>query len=344
MVRILATLSLFIFSSNFLNGQASIWEADTVLMGSYFSISLRHSDSTEAQSAIQEAFDAIAQIEKNISSWNPDSYTSEINRNAGLAEVTVPQFILDLIRRSKKISNLSDGAFDLSFGPLGQIWDWSAKPFVVPDSNSMNAAQLKVDFRKIRCDEVKSSIFLEEPGMSIGFGGIGKGYAAMQAKSLLFEQGFEHGIVNAGGDLICWGEESFGEAWLIGLAKPDGSKKAMAYLKIENLAVVTSGSYEKFTIVDGKRYSHIVDPRTGYPVDHLLSTTILCPDAELGDALATAVFVLGPEAGLELVEKLKNIEAILITPEGEIIESSGVNLNFESVEKKTKHTVLGTAF
>ena len=157
-----------------------------------------------------------------------------------------------------------------------------------------------INYKNVIVDEKKSTVFLKEKGMRIGFGGIGKGYAAEKAKVVLQQMGIESGIVNAAGDLTAWGFQPNGKPWTIGIADPDTRHHPFSSLNITNMAVATSGNYEKYVVIDGKKYSHTIDPKTGLPVSGIKSVTIIAPNAELADALATPVMVMGIKAGLHL--------------------------------------------
>jgi thiamine biosynthesis lipoprotein len=177
--------------------------------------------------------------------------------------------------------------------------------------------------------------------MKIGFGAIGKGYAANKALEVMSKMGLTGALVNASGDLITWGKDEDGKDWKIGISNPKEKDKIFSWLSIGETAVVTSGNYEKFVTFNGKRYSHIIDPRTGYPVSGLSSVTIICPNAELADALATSVFVLGKEKGLELINKLNGIECILVTDDQKMLTSSNLQLEYHNTNKHiSNHQIL----
>ena len=163
--------------------------------------------------------------------------------------------------------------------------------------------------------------------MKIAFGAIGKGYAADKAKKLLLSKGVKAGIINASGDMNTWGKQSNGEDWTIAITNPLNKEKAFAVLPISNAAVVTSGNYEKFVRFNGKRYSHIIDPRTGYPSSGIISASVFASSAELADALATSIFVMGSKVGLNRINQLPNIECIIIDEEGNIHTSNNININ-----------------
>lgn len=297
-------------------------------MGSRFEITAVHPDRTRAERAIESAYAEIDRIEEMISSWREGSETSAINRGAGVRPVAVSPELFNLIRRALKVSDLTGGAFDVTFAGVGRLWDFKAATPRLPDPEEVRRAIARVDYRKIALDETARTVFLREPGMRIGFGAIGKGYAANRAALLLKESGIENATVNAGGDLLGLGRPEDGGEWEIGIAHPRNRDHVFARLRIRDQAVVTSGDYESYVIIDGKRYGHIIDPKTGYPVDHLQSVTVICPDAELADALATATFVMGPIEGLKLVNSLNAVEALFVDRDGKLFFSENVKSHF----------------
>ncbi len=285
-------------------------------MGSRFEITVVGDDREAAQGAIERAYGEIDRIEALISSWRESSVTSEINRQAGDRPVTVPRELFDLVRRALKVSELTDGAFDITFDSVGRLWDFKAGASGVPAEEDVQRALADTGYRHVVLDDAAGTVFLARPGTRIGFGALGKGYAANRAVRELKEAGAQHGIVNAGGDLFAFGRRDGGGPWTIGVADPLRRDQVFAHLTLADTAAVTSGDYESFLEIGGKRYAHILDPRTGYPVDLLKSVTVICPDAELADALATAVFVLGASEGLRLVDRLRGIEALIVDAAG----------------------------
>ncbi len=287
-------------------------------MGSRFEITAVHADGGRARLAIARAYAEIDRIEAMISSWEPASATSKVNSNAGVRPVAVPRELFNLTRRALKISQLTGGAFDITFAGLSELWDFKAEAPRLPDRRAIRRALEHVGYRKVVLDPVAGTVFLDDPQARIGFGAIGKGYAANRAVFALKEAGIESGVVSAGGDLVAFGRREDGRLWDIGIAHPDHRGHVFARLPLAEQAVVTSGDYESFLVIDGKRYRHILDPRTGWPVEHLRSVTVVCPDAELADALATAIFVMGPVEGLRLVNALNGVEALLVDGNGEL--------------------------
>lgn len=266
----------------------------------------------------------MARIESEISSWNPQSTTSEINRNAGIRPVVVSKELYDLVYRSLKISTISSGYFDISFASIDKLWKFDGTQTSAPSSRDIAGSVSKINFKNIVLNEAEQSIFLREQGMKIGFGAIGKGYAADRAKSVMEKIGVQSGVVNAGGDIITWGAQPDGTPWTIGIADPGNKLGALSWMSISNKAVVTSGNYEKFIEIDGERYCHIINPKTGWPVKGLKSVTIIAESAEAADALATTVFVLGKDEGLKLINQMKGIECIVVSVDDEIFYSNNL--------------------
>lgn len=296
------------------------------LMGSRFDITVVAKDSTAANSDIDMAVAEITRIEKRISSWDPNSETSLVNANAGIKPVKVSQELFDLIKRAIGISKLTDGAFDITYASMDKIWKFDGSMTRMPAEEDIKSSVSKVGYQNIILNEADRSVFLKLPEMKIGFGAIGKGYAADKAKELLKSKGVVAGIINASGDMNTWGKQTNGENWKVAITNPMDKNKAFALLPIKNEAVVTSGDYEKFVSFNGIRYAHIIDPRTGYPATGIISVTVFAPKAELADALATSVFVMGKEVGLNRINQLPKIECIIIDTEGNIHTSDHIEI------------------
>lgn len=297
------------------------------LMGSRFDISVVAQDSAQADVFIDLAIEEISRIEKLISSWDANTQTSEINRNAGIKPVQVDRELFDLIERSIGISKLTDGAFDVSYAAMDKIWKYDGSMGKMPTEEEIKASVAKVGFQNIQLDKENSTVFLELPGMKIGFGAIGKGYAADKVKTLLISKGVSGGIINASGDMNTWGKQPDGKEWKVAIVNPLNKNKVFALLPVKEGAVVTSGDYEKFVTFNGKRYSHIIDPRTGYPATGIISATIFAAKAELADALATSIFVMGIETGIDRINQLPNVECIIIDDQGNIHTSENIKLD-----------------
>ena len=296
-------------------------------MGSRFDITVVANDSIQANKYIDTAVAEISRIEKLISSWDDNSQTSEINRNSGIKPVKVDKELFDLIERAIGISKLTDGAFDISYASMDRIWKFDGSMTKMPSKEEIFASVEKVDYQNIILDKKNSTVFLKLKGMKIGFGAIGKGYSADKAKSLLISKGVSSGIINASGDMNTWGKQPNGNEWKVAITNPMDKNKVFALLPITNGAVVTSGNYEKYVNFNGKRFTHIIDPRTGYPSTGIISVTVFAPKAELADALATSVFVMGKEAGLDRINQLPKIECIIIDDKGNITKSKNIEID-----------------
>lgn len=300
-------------------------------MGSRFEITVVANDSTEANNYIDLAVGEITRIEKLISSWDPASQTSEINRNAGIKPVKIDKELYNLIGRCFEISKLTDGAFDISFASMDKIWKFDGSMTEIPSEEATKQSVTKVGYQNTILDPENVTVFLKLEGMKIGFGGIGKGYAADKAKKLLMEKGVISGIINASGDMNTWGKQPNGEFWKVAITNPMDKNKAFALLPLKDNAVVTSGNYEKYVTFNDIRYTHIIDPRTGYPATGIISATVFPPKAEIADALATSIFVMGKDVGVDFINQLPKIECIVIDEKGEIFTSE--NIEIETLKK-----------
>lgn len=296
-------------------------------MGSGFEFTVVAENSTEANSFIDVAVGEITRIEKLISSWDENSQTSAINKFAGIKPVKVNVELFELIERSIAISSLTDGAFDISYASIDKIWKFDGTMMLMPSAEEIKNSVTKVGYRNIVLDKEKHTVFLSLVGMKIGFGAIGKGYAADKAKQLLISKGVSAGIINASGDMNTWGKQINGTDWTVAIINPLNKKQVFASLPISNGAVVTSGDYEKYVEFNGERFSHIINPRTGYPSTGLISVTVFAPKAELADALATSVFVMGVEAGLDRINQLPKVECIIIDDKGNIWMSKNIEID-----------------
>ena len=297
-------------------------------MGTRFEITAVADDLSTAQAAVYKGIEEITRIESLISSWDQDSQTSMINNNAGIRPVKVDQELFDLIWRAKKISDLTNGAFDISFASINDLYDFDKKEHQLPADSLLSKSVRFIDYQKIVLDKKEQTVFLSESNMKIGFGAIGKGYAANKAKTIMETiNGVKGGLVNAAGDLIAWGESGKEKGWSIQISNPKDINKTLGWLNLENMSIVTSGDYEKYFTSNDLRYAHIINPKSGLPTTGIQSVSIICPDAELGDALATSVFVLGEKDGMSLINKLKNVEALIIDNNDKLLSSKNLKLN-----------------
>jgi len=265
-----------------------------------------------ARAAINNAFDELNRIDLLMSEWKPQSPISQVNAAAGRHPVEVPAELRSLLERSIRYSRRTEGAFDITWRGMGAIWKFDDS-FRVPTAQAVQNARRNVDYRRIQIDG--NRVFLPSPTMNIGLGGIAKGYAVDRAFDVLTHAGFANVMVDGGGDVRVSGTRG-GVPWRLGVQHPRLPRGSLlGSLRPRDQAVVTSGDYERFRIVDGVRYHHIIDVRSGWPATAASSVTVLTPTAEQGVVLAKAIFILGPEKGLALA-LAENIEALLIDPAG----------------------------
>ena len=296
------------------------------LMGNQFEICVVAENQQLADDQIEVAIKEIQRIEKLLTTFSEESQTNEINRNAGITPVVVDLEVFQLIQRANRISKITQGAFDLSYGSIDKsLWNFDITMKSLPSVEIAKKSVRLINYNNIILDEKNTTVFLKEKGMRIGFGGIGKGYAAEMAKRKLQELGVQNGIVNASGDLCTWGTQTNGKQWTVGIADPNEKIKSFAQMNISNKAIATSGNYEKFITINDKKYSHTINPKTGLPITGISSVTIICSNAEIADAMATPVMVMGIEAGLFMVNQIKDLACIIIDDLGEIYTSKNIN-------------------
>ena len=295
-------------------------------MGSRFDISVVANSQIEGDKNIQRAINEISRIEKLISSWDKNSQTSKIIENAGIQPVKVDAELFQLIERAIKLSKLTNGAFDISYASMDKIWKFDGSMTEMPSEEAIKKSVEKVGYQNIILNTENQTVFLKLKGMKIGFGAIGKGYAADKAKALLIEKGVVGGIINASGDLNTWGTQPNGEDWTVAIVNPLNKEKVFSWFPVKNSAVVTSGNYEKYVTFNNTLYTHIIDPRTGYPATGILSVSVFTKTAELADALATSIFVMGVDTGLNFVNQLKGVECIIIDKDNKIHSSTNINI------------------
>ncbi|HEX9509732.1 MAG TPA: FAD:protein FMN transferase [Puia sp.] len=307
-------------------GERSVFRKELKLMGNRFEISAVAAEEAWAMERIDAAVGEIQRIERLLTTYDEGSETNLINRNAGIAAVAVSRETFGLIERSIRISGITQGAFDISYGSVDKrLWNFDTRMEQLPDKETAKKMVRLINYRNILLDPEKSTVFLKEEGMRIGFGGIGKGYAAERAKLVMQEKGVDSGVVNASGDLTAWGFQPDGKPWTIGIVRPDVKRDLFSYLNITNMALATSGNYEKYVMIGGKKYSHTIDPRTGLPVTGIKSVTIITPNAEIADAMATPVMIMGIRAGLYMINQMKDIEAIIIDDDDKIYTSDHIH-------------------
>ena len=306
--------------------QQAVQKRTCKLMGNMFSFSVVASDSQWADHCIDLAIEEIKRIEALLTTFKDDSQTNQINNAAGLQPVVVDREVFNLIERSIRISELTQGAFDISYGSIDKkLWNFDQTMTSLPDPLVAKKMVRLINYRNIVLDPSNSSAFLKHKGMRIGFGGIGQGYAADRGKELLIDLGVKSGVVNASGDLVVWGNQVDGKPWTIGIADPD-TKIPFSSIPLKGMAIATSGNYEKFVSINGKRYSHTIDPKTGLPVSGIKSVSVISPMAELSDALATPVMVMGLKAGIDMINQMKGVACIVIDDNNKMFTSTNISI------------------
>ncbi|EIA07581.1 FAD:protein FMN transferase [Flavobacterium frigoris] len=296
------------------------------MLGSPFEMTVVAKDIPQADSYIDMAVAETSRLENLISDWIPTTPISEVNKNAGIKPIKVPQEVFDLVQRAIKISELTSGAFDISYASMDKIWKFDGSMTHMPTAEEIKNSVSKVGYQNIILNSKNNTVFLKNEGMKLGLGGIGQGFIADKIKAMLVEKGVVAGIVNISGDINTWGKQLDGSQWKVGIKNPLNRDKIFATFPLEDSSVETSGSYEKYVTFNGKRYSHIIDTRTGYPAAGIISVSVFAKSTELADALATGIFVLGVDVGLDLVNQLPGIGCIYVEDNGKISASKNIDL------------------
>ena len=297
------------------------------LMGTTWSIEVAdHGRAEAARNAIDQAYAELTRIDALMSEWKPASPISQISAAAGKSPVEVPEELRAIIERSNRYSEMSDGAFDITWHGMANIWHFDDR-FAVPTQAMVDQARRHVNFRKIQIEG--NRVFLPQAGMSIGLGGIAKGYAVDRASQVLAHAGFRDSLVDGGGDIRVSGTRN-GVPWQMGIQDPRQERGTLiGRVSLTSGAIVTSGDYERFRIVDGVRYHHIIDTRTGWPAIAACSVTVISPEAEQGVVLAKIMFIFGGEKALEIAHR-EGVEMLLIDPQGKRYATDGFMRRFES--------------
>lgn len=288
-------------------------------------------DRPEAAAAAAACFDLYRQLDLELSEWKPGSPLSAVNRAAGEQPVAVPDELFQLLARALELGRETDGAFDVSWAALWGTWDFRAVTPRLPAPAEIAARRSRIDYRKVRLDPRARTVFLSEAGMKLGLGGIAKGYALDRAAALLEARGFHDFLLTGGGQVVARGARA-GRPWRIGVRDPRGGRdEVFARVEPGDASLSTSADNESFFEIDGVRYHHILDPRTGWPARGLRSATVLHRDAALADALSTAVMVLGREPGLEVARRL-GAEALVVDAAGEVATTPGFGARLELLQ------------
>lgn len=291
------------------------------LMGTVVQLTLMEGDEARFDEAAEAAFAEIKRLEEIFSSYKEGSDVSRINRAAGKGLVEVDPELITVLRKALLVSNLTDGAFDPTVGALGKAWGPSGEKGEVPTEAEIKKLLPYVDYRNIVVDEQASRAELKKEGTAINLGGVAKGYIVERAALAMEKKGVSRAIIHAGGDMTVF-QRAEKEPFKIGIKHPR-EKKLLGEAYVYNGAVATSGDYERFFMKDGVRYHHILDPKTGFPAKGTQSVTLIAKDPATADALSTAIFVLGPEKGMALIEELEEVEGVIVGADGRVHVSKG---------------------
>ncbi len=294
---------------------------EVVLMGSSF-VFVVDAPSEKATAAIDSAVSRLRQLEYQISSWRPDSDISKLNGRAGKEPVQVGDETFELLRLARQLHHHTGGAFDVTIGPVWDLWPFRDSQQAIPSRRSIDQALKLVDASKITLDETRRTAFLPDPGMRVNLGAIGKGYAAKLAVEEFKRHGIARAAISAGGDLFLLGKKTSGP-WIVEIEHPRGGSRPLDRFTASDTAVATSGNAKRFIVRDGRRYGHILDPRTGNPVDDCRSVTIITGDPAVADAYATAVFVMGSAKGMAWIENHPDVEGLIVDAGDNVLTSSG---------------------
>jgi thiamine biosynthesis lipoprotein len=322
MIYILLFFSFILILHPSSSQSSNLFKYHQVAMGTMIEIILMGDDEEPANQAALQAFQEMKRIEILMSPWLDSSDVTQINRSAGKKRVKISPETFEVIQKAQEISELSEGGFDITIGPLTELWRKAREKKIPPSIEEVKEKLDLVNFKNIEVDQERE-VFLKKKGMAIDLGGIAKGYAVDRAFNLLKSLGYINLIVNAGGDLRVGGLKN-NQPWSIGIQNPRESQKILARISVSDMAVTTSGDYEKYFFYRGKRYHHIFNPKDSFPIESCQSVTIVTKDCITADGLATAVFVLGAEKGYSLCQKLEGVDCLIVDKERKIIFSPGM--------------------
>lgn len=294
-------------------------------MGSTLRLTAWTSDEAGARAAFDDVFAEFARLERLMSTWIPDSDVSRVNRAAGVAPVAVGPDVRSVLETAQQVSAWTNGKFDVTFGALSGIWKFDHdQDGRLPDLKDVRRQLSLIDYRAVRIDHAAGTVFLARRGMSIHLGGIGKGYGIDRGAEILRARGLSDFMIQSGGDVYAGGLKD-GRPWRLGVQDPRGAPdRRFAELELSNGTFSTSGDYERFFIKNGRRYHHVLDPSTGEPARGARSVTIVANRAAVADGLSTGVFILGPHSGMALIERLPDVEGVIVSDRNEILISSGL--------------------
>jgi FAD:protein FMN transferase len=291
------------------------------IMGTRIVVELWIEDSKKGKDAIQAVLAEMRRVDEAMSTYKASSELSRLNARASQQPVVVSQELFDLLATSIEYSRITDGAFDITYASVGYMYDYRER--VRPDDKQIEGALGGINYRHLILDAASRSVKFARDGVRIDLGGIGKGHAVDRGIEVLRTRGIEHALVTAGGDSRIMGDR-FGNPWVVGIRHPDRKDEVIARIPLEDAAISTSGDYERYFDENGVRYHHIIDPHTGRSASKVRSATIIGPTATRTDGLSKTAFVLGPERAIAIYNGLEDIDAIVVTPKGEVLYTKGL--------------------
>jgi thiamine biosynthesis lipoprotein len=304
------------------------YKRSQLLMGTTVEITAVATNEATADAAMTAAFGEIRRIENLLSTYKDTSELSRVNQGAGKAPVQVSSEVLSLVEEAFRISDLTEGGFNIALGPAIKLWGIAEKA-PIPTDEQLEAIRPLVQYTDVRLDPADRTIDLPKKGMRLDVGGIGKGYAADRAAAVMQTRGVHNGIIAVAGDIKTFGLKPNGRPWRIAVRHPRREDKPLGEITLGDEAVSTSGDYERFYIRNGRRYHHILEPATLRPADLSQSVTIVAREAILTDALATGIFVMGSAKGMRLIERLPEVEGVIVDAKGKVFVSSGLKSRFK---------------
>ena len=337
MTRAVRTLAFFVLAASAAcRGGARTVERTGVAMGSELRLTARTDEDAKARAAFDAVFAEFERLEAQMSTWRPGSDVLRLNAAAGVEPVAVAVEVRDVLRQARQISEWTAGTFDVTFGALADVWKFDHdQDNSIPTAEAITARLPLIDYRQIEIDDRAGTVFLKRKGMKIHLGGIGKGYAVDHAVAILRRAGLRDFMIQAGGDLYVGGSKD-GRPWRLGINDPRGPRgDSFATLDLSDSTFSTSGDYARFFVKNGVRYHHILDLSTGQPARLCRSVTIAADSPVLADAVAKGVFILGPEKGMALVERIPNLEAVIVSANNEVTVSSGLRDRFVMIHQPT---------
>ncbi len=291
------------------------------IMGTRIYVELWADDDARGEAAIDAVLDEMRRIDDSMSTYKPTSEVSRVNALAAQQPVPISRELFDLLTTALDYSRITEGAFDITYASVGYMYDFHAHKR--PTEGQIQAALPAVNYRHVLLDAAARTVRFSQPGVRIDLGGIAKGYSVDRGIEILRQRGYTHALVNAGGDSRVIGDR-FGRPWVIGIRHPDHPDQAITRIPLIDAAFSTSGDYERYFDEDGVRYHHIIDPHTGHSASKVRSATIIAPTATRTDGLSKTAFVLGPEEAMRIYNRLDDVDAVLVTPDGRILYSKGL--------------------